>query len=164
MSRRDSEMVLSEGPITPPDSPGPEDMIPMDLHQPVEVSMAVEDGRQSAHVDYPATPVSQTEGSDAMEEDIMQVEQVQDIPKPPSRSLSEENLERPGTSSLKLTDFEVRGTLGEWPSLYAYILMKLTNVSIRYWYFRESPSGSFARIIRKAGIDKLLCFEGPQKE
>ena len=115
ISRRDSEMVLSEGPITPPMSPGPDDrqhqqplsqddIVVMDVIQP------------SSDAAFPMTPSSQpsnnhemiVEEEVEMEQDISLDVQVQ----PSSRSLSREQEDIAGTRSLKLTDFEVRGTLG----------------------------------------------------
>ena len=67
ISRRDSEMVLSEGPITPPESPGPEDMsLNQGPQPPLEIVMEQTQAHVT-HVDYPATPVSQT--PDDMDED-----------------------------------------------------------------------------------------------
>lgn len=126
-NRRDSEMVLSEGPITPPESPGPEEMatdppllqqmqVPYQQIQqphlvPQPTQIVVED-RQIVNIDYPATPVSQPpETPVAMEEDAVHDEQAVNILRVPSRALSEENVEH-DTGALRLTDFEVRGTLG----------------------------------------------------
>lgn len=110
-ARRDSEMVLSDGPITPPESPGPEDMITDQIPQP-PVEIIIGDRQNAVSIDYPATPVSQPpETPDAMEEDAEPNEEIVSAPISTARSLSEE-ITMPGTYSLKLTDFEVRGTLG----------------------------------------------------
>lgn len=114
-NRRDSEMVLSEGPITPPDSPGPQEMAtdqpPIAYQQQQPTQIIVED-RQFVNIEYPATPVSQPpETPIAMEEDMTPSGQELGSVRAPSRALSEENVEH-DTGSIKLTDFEVRGTLG----------------------------------------------------
>ena len=131
LSRRDSEMILSEGPITPPESPGPESKAPgladqqslQQLHHQTQTQVNTnvvntDQSKQSLpHIDYPATPVSQVpETPDGRDED-MEVEAEVDshylaISKQPVRTLSSENLQSSSSDSLKLTDFEVRGTLG----------------------------------------------------
>lgn len=108
-------MVLSEGPITPPDSPGPQEMAtdqpPIAYQQQQPTQIIVED-RQFVNIEYPATPVSQPpETPIAMEEDMTPSGQELGSVRALSRALSEENVEH-DTGSIKLTDFEVRGTLG----------------------------------------------------
>lgn len=107
LSRRGSEMMMSDGPITPPESPGPEDQQPLDA--PMEDDPIV----------YPPTPVSEVteDTSSAMgEEEEQPSGGVEEVAAPSlARSLSDENMQSYNVSTLRLTDFEVRGTLGEVP-------------------------------------------------
>lgn len=121
-------MVLSEGPITPPESPGSEQMdleadagpsaLPLQHHAsyPLEVSMEQNSSTLQGmqHADYPVTPISQDPEtpSEPEEDPIGSVHDVPSITNQPLRSLSQENIDLPSTRSLILRDFEVRGTLG----------------------------------------------------
>ncbi|KAI5124331.1 hypothetical protein M0805_008938 [Coniferiporia weirii] len=154
-ARRDSEMVLSEGPITPPESPGPEDALPTQTHQPLEIVM--EDTVQVVQVrtDYPATPVSQVpQTPDSMDEDIEKTDQYLDILRQPVRSLSSENLQMPSTSTLKLTDFEVRGTLGTG-TFGKVLLVRLRNAPAQ----QESLNYFALKVLRKNEIVRLRQVE-----
>lgn len=112
-SRRGSEMVLSEGPITPPESPSPEDMAAAQAQQQAQAQVVKEEVPQEVQIDYPVTPISQVpETPDSRDEEMEVDSQYFAISRQPVRSLSSENLQSSDSSSLKLTDFEVRGTLG----------------------------------------------------
>ncbi|OCB84171.1 Pkinase-domain-containing protein [Sanghuangporus baumii] len=169
--RRDSEMVLSEGPITPPESPSPEDLnmshpyhpqaqnqpLSQQLHQqqqPLEVVM--EDMSQPVQVEYPVTPVSQApENPDAMDEDsTTQNEQNLSIVRQPVRSLSQENLDLPRTNTVKLTDFEVRGTLGTG-TFGRVLLVRLRNAPTR----QDSANYFAMKILSKKEIVRLRQVE-----
>ena len=148
LSRRDSEMILSEGSITPPESPGPESKTAGLAEKQQQQSLQQRLPHQSQtqinknvvntnhskesppHIDYPATPVSQVpETPDGRDEDMdMEVEvdsRYLAISKQPVRMLSSENLQSSSSDSLKLTDFEVRGTLGM--SFFPFFLLGLTG-------------------------------------
>lgn len=102
-------MVLSEGPITPPISPSPSDH-PMD-----EVVMQESTPSIDIPAEYPATPVSMPPQTPvSMDEDESAGEEpAVPIIRQPTRSLSDENIHlSSATETLKLTDFDVRGTLG----------------------------------------------------
>lgn len=153
--RRDSEMVLSEGPITPPESPGPEEVNMSHPYPPQNQSQApshqqplevvMEDMSQPVHqVEYPVTPVSQApENPDAMDEDsATQSEQNLSIVRQPVRSLSQENLDLPRTDTVKLTDFEVRGTLG-WHGFFP----RLPVYAEFSFFFPRLGTGTFGRVL-----------------
>ncbi|KAH8117233.1 AGC/PKA protein kinase [Phellopilus nigrolimitatus] len=152
-SRRDSEMVISEGPITPPESPGPEDMVVNQVQQPLEIVM--EDTRQVAQMDYPVTPVSQIPDTpDAMEEDTERNNQSLSIQMQPVRSLSQENIQVPGTNALKLTDFEMRGTLGT--GTFGKVLLVRLRDSAQH---HESTNYFALKVLRKSEIVRLRQVE-----
>ena len=107
MSRRDSEMILSDGPITPPISPPPPNQVPTLPTPPVPVATSMETGQPQEAIQYPATPVSESQEEYPMDDD-----ESESVPRAPARLLSDENLRLTESLPLKLTDFEVRGTLG----------------------------------------------------
>lgn len=119
-SRRDSEMVLSEGPITPPESPGLEEFSLGQEQQPTLEIVMEQTQTPFSQVDYPATPVSQT--PDEMDEDTIPEDHTLAISRQPVRSLSQEHIEMPRSNSLRLTDFEVRGTLGKFYHVLNYTM------------------------------------------
>ena len=114
ISRRDSEMVLSEGPITLPMSPGPDEHLQQQMLSQQDVPVV--DAPQPSDATYPMTPSSQMSDTQDIEDEMdivqddtveMQVEQTHTPPPQPP-----EQGDVQGTRSLRLTDFDVRGTLG----------------------------------------------------
>jgi hypothetical protein len=109
--RRDSEAMLSEGPMTPPMSPGHseegcmEDSITVDSQPrfsgPAQPPMTSDLG----HAQQEWGP-SFDEGMDKL--------RVATPPKPPLRLLEDEQVHVEKSGLLKLKDFEIKGTLGQF--------------------------------------------------
>ena len=108
--RRDSEAMMSEGPITPPMSPGHseggymEDSITVDSEPrfsgPTQPPMASNLSQE------------QQEGKQTLNEE-MDALKVTTPPKPPLRLLEDEQVHVEKSGSLRLKDFEIKGTLGQ---------------------------------------------------
>ncbi|THG98222.1 hypothetical protein EW145_g7462 [Phellinidium pouzarii] len=149
-------MLLSEGPITPPESPGSENMIMNEDHQPLEIVMEDTTSKTvQVHMDYPATPVSQVpETPVSMDEDAGPLSQSLAILRQPVRSLSSENMQMPSTRTLRLTDFEVRGTLGTG-TFAKVLLVRLRNSPVQ----QESANYFALKVLRKNEIVRLRQVE-----
>lgn len=178
--RRDSEMVLSDGPITPPESPSPEEMavshsstqIQSQNHNnmvqpPLEIVMT--DTAQVVQVlDYPVTPVSQVpetpDAMDTMDEDTGNSEQTLSIGRQPVRSLSQENIDLPGTNTLKLTDFNVRGTLGEFAPMSFLCGVQYLVWLLRDWNIRKGASRTPEKLSCATRLSKLLRYENSSQK
>jgi hypothetical protein len=98
-------------------SPGPDDRQHQQLSQ-EEDAVVMDVIQPSSDATYPMTPSSQLSDNHDMTMEAEEVEMEQDTlmdtpVQQASRSPSQEREEIPVTKSLKLTDFEVRGTLGK---------------------------------------------------
>lgn len=124
-SPRDNTAVAGDAPITPPMTPASSD-IPTD-------DAESEDGQPDQR---PVIPVqSDAEGTDAyMESDDGSNLAPHSPPRPPLRKL--ENEQEHIHPYLKLTDFEVKGTLGAFISSHT-IFCHISFPFGRYWYLRS---------------------------
>ena len=123
--RRDSDCMLSEGPITPPLSPGRSD----DGEARIVVDPEPRYSGPGAHIQHaiPHQHLREAEirqGRRSRQHDGMDVDMRPSAssPRPPQRHLEDEqsHLEK---GSLKLTDFEVKGTLGMCQSSSSLIFL-----------------------------------------
>ena len=109
-TRRGSESVISDGIMTPPTSPGPTHHIPEDTSMEVELIEEVEEYAAVPHDQQPEEPMQYSPEAEAV--DVLRT------PQSPPRRLSDEHIPIETASTLKLTDFEVRGALGELMLLF----------------------------------------------
>ncbi|KDQ60624.1 hypothetical protein JAAARDRAFT_31588 [Jaapia argillacea MUCL 33604] len=153
--RRDSEAMLSEGPITPPMSPKPQSeanreggAIVVDV-QPRFSGAGVQ---REMSPDQPTSSV-QTPMLSHRQPESGEDERPRTPPKPPLRLLENEQSHlRKGT--LRLTDFEVKGTLGT--GTFARVLL----VRIRGTSTQGPSSQCFAlKVLRKTDIVRLRQVE-----
>jgi hypothetical protein len=107
--RRDSEAMMSEGPMTPPMSPGHSE-------EGIEDSITVDsEPRFSGPTQPPVASnlgQAQQEGKQTLNEE-MDALKVTTPPKPPLRLLEDEQVHVEKSGSLRLKDFEIKGTLGQ---------------------------------------------------
>ncbi len=115
--------------------------------------------------EYPATPVSmppQTPVSmDECDSESMVEEPIVPIIKQPTRSLSDENIHLSSTTdTLKLTDFDVRGTLGKSCS-HMITAVNILNRLTRNRNVRKGPPRPPSDIFRAGGDVKIFRFKNP---
>jgi len=107
--RRDSEAVLSEGPMTPPMSPGHSEEGCM------EDSITVDSEPRFSGPKQPPMPSNlgqvQQEWKPSLDEEMDGL-RVLTPPKPPLRLLEDEQVHVEKSGLLRLKDFEIKGTLG----------------------------------------------------
>ncbi|TBU65995.1 cAMP dependent protein kinase [Dichomitus squalens] len=154
--RRDSDYMLSDGPITPPLSPGRSDegeAIIVDS----EPRYSGPDGQLQPSLPHPHLRDIETarRGRRSHQQEGMDVDTraLASSPRPPQRHLEDEpsHLEK---GTLKLTDFEVKGTLGT--GTFARVLL----VRLRASSGQSSTSNCFAlKVLRKTEVVRLRQVE-----
>lgn len=161
-ARKNSSMLTSGGPITPPMSPTLTDEDNDNIIIDPEPRYSGQRTSSSAHIIPSAQPEHllrrPSRGVEA--EQHMDIDEAQEIsiPRPPARNLDDEK-SHVHRGSLKLTDFEVKGTLGS--SWYHNTLLSFTYLYSRYWYLWSSTSCTLA--FCKFEVAELLRYESPQK-
>ncbi|TFK86380.1 cAMP dependent protein kinase [Polyporus arcularius HHB13444] len=153
--RRDSDCMLSDGPITPPLSPERSD----DGDGAIIVDSEPRYSGPGGQVQPSVPPAHLREGDSrrgrrSHQQDVMDVDvrAPASSPRPPQRHLEDEqsHLEK---GSLKLTDFEVKGTLGTG-TFGRVLLVRLRGSS------SQSTSNCFAlKVLRKTEIVRLRQVE-----
>jgi len=146
------QIVRVDAPLTPPLSPKQMAMEQTDI--PSDIAASISQPLESLPQPAPEAPCA----ADAMQVDPVPKVEVDALAPAPQRSLENEkvHLQRSG---VKLADFEVRGTLGEWLPQHAP-LIRLTS-AIRHrdlWEGLSRPSSWFNGTFRSPDT---LCNEGP---
>lgn len=121
-TRRDSDCMLSDGPITPPLSPtrSEEGGTSIIVDSEPRYSGRGSDLRFSPRPSRPSTGHSRRQLHQMESENLMDLDPKPPAtsPRPPLRHLEDEP-SHADKGTLKLTDFEVKGTLGQWRSCNA---------------------------------------------
>jgi hypothetical protein len=108
--RRDSEISAHEVPITPPMSP-PQSEVGDDA-----ITVEADHGLPNMVPEVAPSPEDLAQNAGALPHayEAMETEQVRPVtpPRPPLRHLEDERVHTERSGLLKLTDFEVKGTLG----------------------------------------------------
>ncbi|KAH9951286.1 cAMP dependent protein kinase [Amylocystis lapponica] len=152
LPRRDSNFMASEGPITPPMSPGPSDAGEAHIVVDPQPRYSRDSDMHSSASGPSRQSVVRLQTIDrARSEEPMELDAVP-APKPPAIDLEDEqcHIQR---GTLKLTDFEVKGTLGTG-TFARVLLVRLRTVS--------SPStlNFFAlKVLRKTELVRLRQVE-----
>lgn len=158
IATRSSHAMPAKGPITPPLSPGASDHGDPPSDEPMQ---GVEQpSAQPIPVDTASQPTqSQPEGT-------MEVDQQDSLSSaPPARALEDEQSHVHRGGSLSLTDFEVKGTLGEQPSnVMSHNTMNLDAPRhLRDRNLRSCTPRSTARLSTSV-ISELLRDESPPED
>ena len=154
--RRDSEAVLSEGPMTPPMSPGHSEEGCM------EDSITVDSEPRFSGPTQP--PVASNLGQAQQEwrpslDEEMDGLRVLTPPKPPLRLLEDEQVHVEKSGLLRLKDFEIKGTLGQ-----SIFWSKKSNISLNHLMTRYRdiwPSFASKAENSITRYAELFCHESP---
>lgn len=166
--KRDSGFLAGEGPITPPMSPGPSEEDDGSIS--VDTEPRYSGHRHEIPIDIEARLYSEAgprrESRNRSSDERMDIDPVRHAsssPRPPARHLEDEPT-HVDKGSLKLTDFEVKGTLGKHmtspPSLAASELTE-TFRNRNLW---SRASCSAAVVVLPINTPKLFRDEGPQED
>ncbi|KAK7693302.1 hypothetical protein QCA50_002869 [Cerrena zonata] len=153
--RKGSTMLPSGGPITPPMSPTLSDDDDDNIIIDPEPRYSGQRGYSSEHIITSAQPEHllrrPSRGVEAEQHmDVDQVEEIS-IPKPPARNLDDEK-SHVHRGSLKLTDFEVKGTLGTG-TFGRVLLVRLRSAN------SKSQNCFAMKVLRKSEIVRLRQVE-----
>ena len=167
--RRDSDCMLSDGPITPPLSPGRSEEGEAAIIVDSEPRYSGPGSQLQTSLSHPHLRAVEAarRGSHSHQQDGMDVDTrpLTSSPRPPQRHLEDEqsHLEK---GTLKLTDFEVKGTLGEFcsmTSLRPIFVMPRATTSPRHWHVRASPACAASGLVWADHV-KLLRTEGAPQD
>ena len=123
-------MVCADIPLTPPMSPKPEQSTILSQEVPVINHQFIHPGD---------TP---TISSDPMDVDKETIDEKQEVMSPPcTRRLLEDETIHLARKGIKLSDFEVRGTLGSLPIRFSFFL-ELINITCRHRDLWKGPLSS----------------------
>ncbi|KAJ3556528.1 hypothetical protein NM688_g1980 [Phlebia brevispora] len=153
--KRDSDFMASEGPITPPLSPGhSEDEEPISVDPEPRYS-GPSPNTSGAYLHPPPDPRRASremlQSEERMEVDSKRLSNSPRVP--PARHLEDESSHLEDRGTLKLTDFEVKGTLGTG-TFGRVLLVKLRDSS------QSGTQNCFAlKILRKSEIVRLRQVE-----
>lgn len=156
--KRDSDFMMSEGPITPPLSPGhSEDEEPISVDP--EPRYSGPSPNTSGAYLQPQADTRRASREMLQTEERMEVDtkRMSNSPRaPPARHLEDEKSHLEENGTLKLTDFEVKGTLGTLQSLYRR--SQRYKSTSRNGDLCSRSIGQAARL-NSIRLSKLLCSE-----
>ena len=166
--RRDSDCMLSDGPITPPLSPGrSEDGEAIIVDSEPRYSGPAGQLQHSLPHPHLRDMEAARRGRRSHQQEGMEVDSraPASSPRPPQRHLEDEqsHLEK---GTLKLTDFEVKGTLGESCALTLSRDLFLNHEGWKHrdWDVRACSARAAPRVFRSRQHVELLRFEGAPQD